>query len=213
MGTLKVDNLQKRDGTALITDGAASTNLLSQAALRSAGVGLIKLSTTDITSATPLLTFDNTLITDNYDKYMLSYQGLNPVTQGAKLRSRYSTDNGSSFETGTFNYGYQYSRLGSSAAAQNGSTKTDYAVSDFSNHTTTADHASGMFSIDGLRDATLSLHIRHEFVQRSGTGSFYRNVAQEAWQYTKSVVINYIEFSLDSGNFADGTFTLYGVTK
>ena len=34
MGTLKVDNLQKRDGTALITDGAASTNLLSQAALR-----------------------------------------------------------------------------------------------------------------------------------------------------------------------------------
>ena len=33
MGTLKVDNLQKRDGTALITDGAASTTLLSQAAL------------------------------------------------------------------------------------------------------------------------------------------------------------------------------------
>ena len=43
MGTLKVDNLQKRDGTALITDGAASTTLLSQAALRSAGVGMVKL--------------------------------------------------------------------------------------------------------------------------------------------------------------------------
>ena len=34
MGTLKVDNLQKRDGTALITDGAASTNLLSESVLR-----------------------------------------------------------------------------------------------------------------------------------------------------------------------------------
>ena len=45
MGTLKVDNLQKRDGTALITDGAASTNLLSEAALRSAGVGKILLNT------------------------------------------------------------------------------------------------------------------------------------------------------------------------
>ena len=41
MGTLKVDNLQKRDGTALITDGAASTTLLSQASLRSAGVGMV----------------------------------------------------------------------------------------------------------------------------------------------------------------------------
>ena len=33
MGTLKVDNLQKRDGTALITDGAASTSLLTETAL------------------------------------------------------------------------------------------------------------------------------------------------------------------------------------
>ena len=208
MGTLKVDNIQTESGSAIITNGA-----IPESTLRSSNVGMVKLSTTDITSATPLITFDNTLITDNYDKYMISYQGLNPVTQGAKLRSRYSTNNGSSFETGTFNYGYQYSRLGGSNAAQNGSTKTDYALSDFTNHTTIADHSSGMFSIDGLRDATLSLHIRHEFVIRSGTGSFYRYVGQEAWQYTKSVVINYIEFSLDSGNFADGTFTLYGLTK
>ena len=34
MGTLKVDNLQKRDGTALITSGVATTNLLSQTALQ-----------------------------------------------------------------------------------------------------------------------------------------------------------------------------------
>ena len=51
MGTLKVDNLQKRDGTALITDGAASTTLLSQASLRSAGVGLIKINTQTVSDA------------------------------------------------------------------------------------------------------------------------------------------------------------------
>ena len=50
MGTLKVDNLQKRDGTALITDGAASTTLLSQASLRNAGVGMVKLSHSDVAS-------------------------------------------------------------------------------------------------------------------------------------------------------------------
>ena len=51
MGTLKVDNIQKRDGTALITDGAASTNLLSQAALRSAGVREIKIATASASSS------------------------------------------------------------------------------------------------------------------------------------------------------------------
>ena len=62
MGTLKVNNLQKRDGTALITDGAATTNLLSEAALRSAGVGMVKLTETTVSSATGNVTFNNTFI-------------------------------------------------------------------------------------------------------------------------------------------------------
>ena len=50
MGTLKVNNLQKRDGTALITDGAASTTLLSQTALKNANVGMILLEEKDVAS-------------------------------------------------------------------------------------------------------------------------------------------------------------------
>ena len=71
MGTLKVDNLQKRDGTALITDGVLQTTTLSETLLRNANVGIIKLKTTDITTNTATLVFDNTLITDNYDKYIV----------------------------------------------------------------------------------------------------------------------------------------------
>ena len=119
MGTLKVDNIQKRDGTALITDGAASTTLLSQASLRSAGVGMILLNTTDVTSATATVTFDSSLITDTYSKYILEYEGLKPVTDNVAIRSRYSTDNGNSFLTGTFNYGYHYSRLASGSTGGN----------------------------------------------------------------------------------------------
>ena len=131
MGTLKVDNLQKRDGTALITDGAASTNLLSEAALRSAGVGLIKLNTTDITSSTASLVFNNSLITSTYDKYIMEYTMLKPVTDAAYFRVRVSADNGSSFITGGYNYGYSSTRLGASSHTGNGSGKTDYATSDF----------------------------------------------------------------------------------
>ena len=74
MGTLKVDNLQKRDGTALITDGAASTTLLSQASLRSAGVGMVKKLITNLFQVHHLvseLIFHNTLITSDYNNYVI----------------------------------------------------------------------------------------------------------------------------------------------
>ena len=58
MGTLKVDNLQKRDGTALITDGAASTTFLSNASLKSAGVGMVLLTDTTISSGATSAIFD-----------------------------------------------------------------------------------------------------------------------------------------------------------
>ena len=190
-----------------LADNYAFTGTVSGAS------GLVKLNTTDITSATATLVFNNTLITDTYDKYIIAYQGFSPVTNQAYPRSRYSTDNGSSFETGTFNYGYQYSRLGGAGVSGSGSTKTDYAQSDFTFSSTIADHVSGIYYIDGLRDATLNLHIKHDFVHRSATGGTYFNEAQEAWQYSKTVAMNYIEFSFSTGNIADGTFTLFGVAK
>ena len=58
MGTLKVDNIQKRDGTALITDGAASTTLLSKASLKSAGAGMVLLTDTTISSGATSAIFD-----------------------------------------------------------------------------------------------------------------------------------------------------------
>ena len=70
MGTLKVDNLQKRDGTALITDGAASTTLLSQAALKSAGVREIKIATASASSSSEVV-FDNTVFTSDYKSYVI----------------------------------------------------------------------------------------------------------------------------------------------
>ena len=84
--------------------------------------GLVLLNTTDVTSATATVTFDSSLITDTYSKYILEYEGLKPVSDGVYFRSRYSTDNGNSFLTGTFNYGYHYSRLASGSTGGNAAT-------------------------------------------------------------------------------------------
>ena len=65
MGILKVDNIQKRDGTAIITDGA-----LTATQLRTAGVGRILLNTTNITSGTANVAFNSSIIdTANYKNF------------------------------------------------------------------------------------------------------------------------------------------------
>ena len=65
MGTLKVDNLQKRDGTALITDGVAQSGLLTPAALRNSNVGLTLIST-QTASSSATINFDSSVITTDY---------------------------------------------------------------------------------------------------------------------------------------------------
>ena len=135
MATLKVNNLQKRDGTALITDGVATSNLLSETALRTNGVGMVKLNTTDITSSTATLVYNNSLITSNYDKYIMEYTMLKPVTDATYFRPRFSADNGSSFITGTYNYGYSSTRMGAASHSGSGSTKSDYVAVSYTHLT------------------------------------------------------------------------------
>ena len=206
MSTLRVDNIQKENGDAVITDG-----VIPESIIRSSNVGMIKLNTTDVTSDTATVTFDSSLITDNYDKYIVSFQGLKPATDSVYIRSRYSTDNGSTFETGTFNYGYHYSRLGTAETGGNGTTKSNYAESAFGAGNDAAAAYNGIFYIDGLRDSSTYLTIELSAILRQANDSQY--VKQEGWSLSNSVVYNYIEFSFSSGNIAGGTFTLYGMVK
>ena len=80
MGTLKVDNIQTESGSAIITNGA-----IPESTLRSSNVGMILLNTTDITTNTATVTFDSSLITDAYGKYIVEYEGLKPVSDGVYL--------------------------------------------------------------------------------------------------------------------------------
>ena len=87
MGTLKVDNLQKRDGTALITDGVAQSGLLTPAALRSAGVGMIKLFQGSASAASSF-EINSTYINSTYDNYIM-FIDATPATDAQYLRMRF----------------------------------------------------------------------------------------------------------------------------
>ena len=204
MGTLKVDNIQTESGSAIITNGA-----IPQSTLRSSGVGMILLNTTDVTSATATVTFDSSLITDTYSKYILEYEGLKPVSDGATFRSRYSTDNGNSFLTGTFNYGYHYTRLGSASTGGNAQTPSDYANSSYGLGNDDYHQAAGTYRISGMRDSNSYLAIEHHYIVEQSNNSDF--VGQDGYYFENTSVINFIEWSFSSGNIADGTFKLYGL--
>ena len=122
MGTLKVDNIQKRDGTALITDGAASTTLLTETALRNAGVGMVKLSHSDF-SGSSSVEFGDTLITDNYLEYYVVTKLI--FSANAGLQFQISPDNGvTNSYSATFSY--QHSRNDSSSSGGNKSSSSNY---------------------------------------------------------------------------------------
>ena len=91
MGTLKVDNLQKEDGTAVITNGEIPSTVL-----RSSNVGFTLLST-QTASSTATINFDSSVITTDYESYYVIINNLIPATNQTTLRFRFSTDNGSSY--------------------------------------------------------------------------------------------------------------------
>ena len=173
--------------------------------------GLVLLNTTDITSATATITFDSSLITDTYSKYILEYEGLKPDTDSVKFRSRYSTDNGNSFLTGTFNYGYHYSRLASGSTGGNAATPSNYAQSEYGMGNDADHQAAGTYRISGMRDSNSYLAIEHHNIIEQNNDSDFIN--QEGYYFENTSVINFMEWSFSSGNIADGTFSLYGLAK
>tara|TARA_E500000331_G_scaffold23985_1_gene20768 strand:+ start:1011 stop:1646 length:636 start_codon:yes stop_codon:yes gene_type:complete len=211
MGTLKVDNLQKRDGTSLITSGVATSNLLSASALRTAGVGQIKLNTTDITSSTATANFNSTYITDTYDIFQLRYSGLDPVTDGVSLRGRLSTDNGSSFITTTYKTGYYYNKISGSGSSQSGSSQSNYFSDTLTVGNDSGFQHSGIITFYGLRSTTHHKVLIQEHVI-NGTNGVPYHVAQN-WYIENTSAINYIEMSFSSGNISKGIFSLYGMVK
>ena len=61
MGTLRVDNLQKEDGSAVITDGTIN-GTLTETTLRNSGVGMVKIFSQSNQSAASEYDIDLSLI-------------------------------------------------------------------------------------------------------------------------------------------------------
>ena len=200
MGTLKVDNLQKEDGTAVITNGEIPSTVL-----RSSNVGLTLIST-QTASSSASVNFDSSVITTDYESYVVIINNVRPVTDQASLSFKLSTDNGSSFLSES--YGARHS---------GGKTQTGADSSGSSNNSGYYNNATGKGSSFEFRFNNLTVSggghkcfFGHWVTDYSDDTNYYGGDINGMVRNNTSV-INYIRFYMNSGNVLDGTFKLYGL--
>ena len=205
MGTLKVDNLQKRDGTALITDGVASTSLLTETALRNASVGMVKLSHS-VASAASSIEFGDTLITDNYLEYYVVAKLI--FSANAGLQFQISPDNGTT-NSYTTTFSYQHSRNDSSSSGGNKATASNYFSTGWSPGNQTGDVLLMSINLQNFRETTGYKWIKVNANMNANGSDYTWEGGGELQLQTKQ---NYFKIYPASGTIT-GYATLYGMVK
>ena len=208
MGTLKVDNLQKRDGTALITDGAASTTLLSKASLKSAGAGMVLLTDTTISSGATSAIFD---ISTNDVCILDLIRLVHSTAGGANLNITFGT------AVDTFTTSSVYSTSFDTTVYSNAhytvATNPDSGAFIYLHYNAaqwgggTGEYCDGRLFITGGTYPSLNYHSGH--VHNSGmakcrtVGSAFCNSSSNH---------THMKIELSTGTFTSGKMKLYGVS-
>ena len=151
-------------------------------------------------------------ITSTYDDYLLDLSQLLPVTGGNYLRMQFSTDNGSTYDSGT-NYEYEALALWASSTAQGPSSTGDTSFSLIgSNWGNSTMGANGIVRIFNPLNGSLDTAITFD------TLWFHDGISQSLHEngggrYKSSTAVNAFRLFANSGNIASGTARLYGLAK
>lgn len=150
----------------------------------------------------------------DFDEYLVEVAGLVPATNGVTFLLRFSTDGGSSYDSGS-NYtgaGFRASKAGS-AAADIGGTSISLSGGTGGTQVNTATK-SFLSSFKIYNPGSTSLHKRV-----MGNSSGYDGTANPDFTahitatYASTTAVNAFRVLASSGNIASGTIRVYGVAK
>tara|TARA_B100000029_G_scaffold343976_1_gene336395 strand:+ start:756 stop:1361 length:606 start_codon:yes stop_codon:yes gene_type:complete len=201
MGTLKVDNLQKEDGTAVITNGVIPVSTLTNS-----NVGMIKLLSTSA-SAAANFQVDSTYINSTYDNYHIDMgflhatdnTGLNVtfLVGGSEVTANYCYEN-AALTSST----YGYDALGGSNMQIGGATGN-----------ATGETARITMTLSNVNSTTIATYIHGFHYSTANNGNNVGRVFNAGQDYNSySSVVNGIKFAPGSGNITISYFKLYGLT-
>jgi hypothetical protein len=187
----------------------------SQNPITTAVTGALVFLQQQVANNSSALDFTN-FITSQFDEYVIELLGIVPVTNGAIPRLRFSTNNGSSYDSGN-NYasgGLGFSSSGSAISGSQAMSFVPFLVNP-ANGINTGVAASGSMS------GTLKLFLSPAgtlYARFTGSSSYIFDTGSPAegavWSgaYLNTTQPNAFEFSMSSGNFS-GTIRVYGVVS
>lgn len=204
------NNVVQLDGSAKLpaVDGSALTNLSSL----SSGWRHIKSVTASGSSAIDFANgVSSVVINSTYDVYAVAFQDVVPVTDGANLMMRTSTDAGSTFAASSSDYVYSglYSSSSSSSASANVSTGANSIVLFPGAASQTERASSGIIYIHNPAGTTSAKRITW---QAAGGGTTAQEISITGSGRRDAIAdVDAFRFMMSSGNIASGVFSLYGL--
>ncbi|WP_419911905.1 hypothetical protein [Hoeflea sp.] len=175
-----------------------------------AGGGFVKIGSTLTASNSSNVAFTN--LPDNYAAFKVFGRLIRPAKNAVDFQLRSSTDNGSSWDSGSADY------RGASAGYATNSTQNLVTSSGRSScdlmesiSNGSSDKASFELTILQARDAAFTHFAIHVNYERYGGYSDHFQVG--TWTRTEEAAINAIQFFCSSGNIAAGEFRLYGIAE
>ena len=170
--------------------------------------GLVLLSTASAsTSATVEF---NSNIDGTYDEYQIIITGLTVSSSGTVLQTRFSSDGGTSYDSGASDYAYQYTRLDTGNTLNTGDSSIEICTGIGTDVGTSCNAVIYLNNPSGSGYTSLSQRYNHQ--DSSGGAGVYRH-GSGGGSRRAATVIDAIEFSATTGNIVTGEFRLYGVEK
>jgi hypothetical protein len=150
-----------------------------------------------------------TLDNSKYSSYCVVFESVFPDTDGTDLYMRFSSDGGSTFDSGASDYEYAARNVASNGVAAD---KSDENASGFI-IADVAGTATGETGISGRADLTTSGGGRPSTrwqVSRVSSGNFL-GYQRGGGERRATVEVDAIQFLFSSGNIASGNIYLYGL--
>ena len=189
--------------TKVLDGGTDFTNVASMTKLLSAS-WTSTIAEYDITSST---------LTSTYDNYFIMWR-IQPVTDNITMYGRFSTDGGSSFESGSGYYAYEFqNNTGSVTLSSNSATFMPLSYNNTGNQD--GEFMSGWFYLKDINNTTFNTTLYgalNWYTSSSGLhGAGIYSGGQTLANRTDAV--NGFRFAASSGDLANGEITVYGLTK
>ena len=165
---------------------------------------LVQVATETVTSATASVTLTGI---DSDDVYMVTINKVFPVNDNVYLRGRF-TESGT--PNTTSNYDSAYKNLYSSSVSNSSYTnQSSFYITNNYIGTGTQEQFNAVCYIFNSQNSGEYTFLTQETISRGHTYSLWGN--QGGGVLTVSSTVDGINFFMDSGNIASGTFTLYKV--